>query len=350
MCYSQHMKKIDARKLPPEVQAQMRRQAVRLRKAGKPYKEIAEIVGVYPTTVCKWYRAYEQEGAKAISLQKRGRRHGACRTLTPEQEKQLQKYIMDKQPDQLKLPFALWTRGAVQMAIKQFWSIEMPIRTVGEYLKRWGFTPQKPLRRAYEQQPVAVKKWLDEEYPAILAKSRQEDAEIHWGDETGLCNNSQHGRSYAPRGKTPAIRLSAKRERVNLISSITNQGKVRFMVYQGTMNAQRLIIFLKRLIRDAGRKIYLILDNLRVHHSRIVKEWVENNKEKIELYYLPAYSPELNPDEYLNCDLKAGVHSKVPARTSAQLKKKTISHLRMLQKKPARVTKYFKHPKISYAA
>jgi hypothetical protein len=195
-----------------------------------------------------------------------------------------------------------------------------------------------------------VTKWLDEQYPAIAARAKKEQAEIHWGDETGLCSDSQHGRSYAPRGKTPAIRLCAKRERINLISSITNQGKVRFMIYKKTMNAQLFIKFLERLIKDAGRKIYLILDNLRVHHSKIVKSWVEEHKDQIELFFLPSYSPELNPDEYLNCDLKAGVHSGVPARTKGKLKSKALSHLRMLQKKPGRVVKYFKHPKIAYAA
>jgi len=222
--------------------------------------------------------------------------------------------------------------------------------TVGEYLKRWGFTPQKPLRRAYEQNPKAVQKWLNEQYPEIVARAKKEKAEINWGDETGLCNDSQHGRSYAPKGKTPAIRLNAKRESVSLISSVTNQGKVRFMIYDKTMNAQIFIKFCRRLIKDADKKIYLILDNLRVHHSRLVNQWVEQHQEKIELFFLPSYSPELNPDEYLNCDLKAGVHSGPPARSKDQLKSKAISHLRMVQKKPNRVKKYFNHPKIAYAA
>jgi len=344
------MEKTDARKLKPEVQQELRKQAIRLRKTGMKQEQIAEIIGVYPTTVSKWCRAYKKEGFKAIRVKKRGRPTGTCRSLTAEQEKQIQKAIVDKNPDQLKLPFALWTRIAVQQLIKHLYSVEMPIRTVGEYLKRWGYTPQKPLRRAYEQNPKAVKKWLDEQYPAIVGRAKTEQAEIHWGDETGLCNDSQHGRSYAPRGQTPAIRLPAKKERINLISSITNQGKVRFMLYRNTMNAKTLIKFLKRLIKDVGQKIYLILDNLRVHHSKVVQHWLEEHKEQIELFFLPSYSPELNPDEYLNCDLKAGVHSGVPARSTDQLTKKASSHLRMLQKRPKRVKKYFKHPKIAYAA
>ncbi len=226
----------------------------------------------------------------------------------------------------------------------------MPRRTVGEYLKRWGYTPQKPLRRAYEQNPKAVQKWLDEEYPAIEERAKKEKAEIHWGDETGIRNNSQHGRSYAPRGKTPAILLPAKREHISLISAITNQGKVRFMVYQNALNADTLIKFLKRLIKVTDRKVFLVLDNLRVHHGKVVKEWLAIHNEEIELFFLPSYSPELNPDEYLNCDLKSGVHSGIPARTSSQLKGKAISHMRKLQKLPEKVRRYFRHPKIAYAA
>lgn len=344
------MENTDARKLKPEVQQELRKQAIRLCKKGIVQKQIAEILGVYPTTVSKWWRAYKKDGAKAIRVKKRGRPTGACRTLSIEQEKQIQKAIVDKEPNQLKLPFALWTRIAVQQLIRELFGLKMPIRTVGEYLKRWGYTPQKPLRRAYEQNPKAVKRWLDEQYPAIAKRAKKEKAEIHWGDETGLCNDSQHGRSYAPRGQTPAIRLPAKRERINLISSITNQGKVRFMLYRNNMNARTLIKFLNRLVKDVDQKVFLILDNLRVHHSKIVKKWQREHKAQIELFFLPSYSPELNPDEYLNCDLKAGVHSGVPARSQKQLAKKSISHLRMLQKKPQRVEKYFKHPKIAYAA
>ena len=336
------MKKIDARKLSTEAQQQIRYQVIRLKKKGLKRKDISEITGVNPSTCSQWLGIYQKEGMKGLKIKKRGRPDGSCRTLLPKQEKELRKVLQDKYPDQLKLPFALWTRVAVQQVIKEFWAIDMPIRTVGEYLKRWGFTPQKPLRRAYKQNPKAVKKWLDEEYPAIAERAKKEKAEIQWGDETGLCNDSYHGRSYAPRGQTPAIRIHPRCKRVNLISTVTNQGKVRFMVYSDKMNSQTLIKFMTRLIKDSDKKIYLILDNLKVHHSHIVKDWLQEHIDEIEAFFLPSYSPELNPDEYLNCDLKAGVHSGVPARTKDQLKKKAISHLRKLQKMPKRVSKYFK--------
>ena len=205
------MQKIDARKLTAKELELLRKQAVRLHKKGKKYGEIAEALGVHRNRVSEWCRAYEEKGAAALKVGKSGRPKGFGRSLTPEQEAAIQKKICDHTPDQLKLAFALWTRRAVQQLIKRMFQLTMPIRTVGEYLDRWGFTPQKPLKQAYEQRPAEVRKWLDEEYPAIKARARTEGAEIHWGDETGLRSDCQHGRSYAPQGKTPVIRLNAKR-------------------------------------------------------------------------------------------------------------------------------------------
>ena len=344
------MEKQDARKLPAAAQEQLRKQAIRLRSQGKTYQEIADIVGVSRNTVWKWCRKYKAEGIKALKPKPRGRPLGTRRAMTADQEAEIQTLICDNTPDQMKLTFALWTRQAVRELIYCRFNIRLAIRSVGTYLERWGFTPQKPLKRAYEQQPIAVRRWLDEDYPAIQARAKTENAEVHWGDETGLRSDSQHGRSYAPRGKTPEIRLSAKRNSINMISTVTNQGKVRFMIYRDNMNAQRLIKFLKQLIKGADRKLFLILDNLRVHHSKLVKEWLQKHADQIEVFYLPAYSPELNPDEYLNCDLKAGVHSKPPSRDQESLKKKVFSHMKKLQRMPERVQKYFKHPRISYAA
>lgn len=237
------------------------------------YKEISEIIDASRNSVSIWCRQYEEHGAGAIKSKKRGIKEGMSRTLTQAQEDEVQRCIIDKMPDQLKLSFALWTRQAVVELIKLRFGITMPIRTVGHYLKRWGFTPQKLTKRSYEQRPEEVRTWLEEEYPAIQERAKAENAEIHWGDETGVRSDSQHDRSYAPKGSTPVVRLSAKYTAVNMISTVTNQGLVRWMIYDGTLNAQVFIKFLKRLVRGAqGRKIFLILDNLKVHHAKIVKE------------------------------------------------------------------------------
>ena len=339
--------KIDTRKLPREVIEEKRRMAHRLRKRGLTRAEIGvELGGVHADTVGRWLKL----DCRYLKVNRGGRKLGEARRLSAEQEKLIRSKIIDKTPDQLKLDYVLWTRKAVCELIEQELKIKVPIRTVGDYLKRWGMTPQKPAKRAYEQSPKAVQNWLDEEYPEIKAQAKRENAEIYWGDETGMRNDSQHERGYAPKGKTPVVKLNANRTSTNMISAVTNQGKVRFRIFDGTMNTDVLIDFCKRIIKTAGRKVYLILDNLRVHHAKVFKVWLEEHRDEISVFYLPSYSPELNPDEYLNCDLKAGVHSGKPARSKDQLKKKVRSHMMMLQKKPGRVQKYFKHEKIAYAA
>jgi transposase len=301
------MKKQDARKLPKEVQQHNRNQAIRLFQAGRSRKEIAEAVGVHYVVVCRWLRSWQEGGKKALQLKKRGRSSEGQRLLTKEQEKVVVKLLTDKNPRQLKLPFALWNRKAIQSVIYQMWSVRIAIRTVGDYLKRWGFTPQKPMKRACERSPKAVKKWLDESYPKIKARAKKEKAEIYWGAETIVRNDCQHSRGYAPRGKKPVDEINAKRFPLNMISAINNQGLVRLMTYKQTMKARLLMRFMKRLIKDSGRKVFLVLDNLRVHRAKLVKAWLERHSDKIEVFYLPAYSPDLNPDGYLNCDLRNGI-------------------------------------------
>ena len=253
-------------------------------------------------------------------------------------------------PDQIKLPFSLWTRKAVKELINREFNVVIALTTTGDYLRSWGFSPQKPKKKAYEQNPQAVKKWLDEEYPAIKKKTKSENAVIHWGDETGVKNNSQYGRSYSPKGKTPVRRTMGKRVSTNMISSVTNQGKVEFMIYSGTMNADRFLKFLRQLIKNRDRKIYLILDNLKVHHSKIVKKWIEKNRRTIELFFLPSYSPEKNPDEYLNCDLKLSLSQKPAPRDQSKLVNHVKEHMNLLQNNNKRVKNYFHHNEIRYAA
>lgn len=344
------MTKIDTRKLSSELQQHNRETAIRLFQEDHSRKEIARIVGVHYVVVCGWIRAWQSGGDEALKLGQRGRRPIEQRLLSPEQERILKEKITDKNPDQLKLPFALWNRKAIQAAIWQLWRIRIAIRTIGDYLKRWNFTPQKPARRAYERNPKAVQAWLNETYPQIKRCAVEQQAEIYWADETGVRNDCQHSRGYAPKGKTPVVEINAKRFSTNMISAVNNRGTIRFMIYKENMTAQVLIRFMKRLIKDAGRKVFLILDNLRVHHAKEVKAWLIENKEAIEVFYLPAYSPDLNPDEYLNADLKAGIRSASPARNQSQLEGKVRGHMRMLQKRPSRVASYFKHPSIRYAA
>jgi transposase len=272
------MEKIDGRKLKKDVQQALRDQVVRLRKQGKANKDVAEYLAMNPQQCSRIWQKYERGGKKEILLGRRGRRHGEKRSLTEEQERGVRKLIVDKTPDQLKFPFALWTRGAVRQLIERHCGTDMPIRTVGEYLKRWGFTPQKPIKRAKEQSSVAVDRRLKRDYPEIVRRAKKEKAEIYRGDETGVQNEANRVRGYGPKGITPVLKVTAKRAHISMISAITNEGKVRFMVYREAMTQGKLIVFMSRLIRDAKRKVCLILDNLKSHHGKKVAEWLRSTK------------------------------------------------------------------------
>jgi transposase len=344
------MNKPDARLLHPSIQDYLRQQGIRLREQGKRFVDIAAYLGVNRNTVSSWWSQYRELGEAALHQQKRGNKLGEGRILSPHEEQSVQALIQNHFPDELEIDSALWTRCAVQALMEQVSGVKLPIRTVGEYLKRWGFTPQKPLKRAYEQDPHAVEDWLSIEYPAIEQRAHQEGADIAWGDESGLRSDSQVGRGYAPIGNTPEIQLNTQRARLNYIASISNQGTVRFMLYTQKLTAQVFIVFLERLIRKRTRKLMWIADRHPVHRSQAVKDWFAKHTEDIELFYLPPYSPQLNPAEYLNCDVKQGVHSKPPSRSQNQLQQRALSHLRKLQKLPQRIMKYFEHPFIAFAA
>lgn len=344
------MEKTDLRKLTSSERYQFRKRAVTLVKSGKKQKEVASLFGVRPATVSSWMKAYKLEGNKTLKENTRGVKSEDKKLLSATQEKQIQKMIVDVMPDQLKLDYALWTRKAVKELVEREFRVVLAVNTMGDYLRSWGFTPQKPKKRAYEQCPKKVQEWLDEEYPAIKERAKKESAEIQWGDETGVRNSNQHGRSYAPKGKTPVKKHKAQRFSVNMFSTVTNQGQVRFMLYTGSMNADRCIEFMSKLIENKEQKVFLILDNLRVHHSKLVKQWAEENKEKIELFYLPSYSPEKNPDEYLNCDLKYGMSEKPAPKNQKQLQDNVENHMKMLSQNSERVKKYFHHQDIKYAA
>ena len=344
------MEKSDLRKAKKTDKEAIRTLAIKMYNKGISQKEISLYFGVRTNTISDWVKLYKQHGKQGLKEVKRGRKKGYGKLLSSVQEKEIQKMIIDKMPDQLKLPYALWTRKAVKDLIYRTYKVKIATRTMGDYLKDWGFTPQKPKKKAYEQNSKAVNKWIEEEYPKIKKQAKIEDAEIHWGDETGVRNTNKYRRSYAPKGKTPVKETMAKRLSINMISTITNQGKVRFMTYKGTMNSQRFIIFLKRLIKGASKKLYIILDNLKVHHSKIVKKWAKENKDGIALFFLPSYSPELIPDEYLNNDLKSGIGLKPSPKSDKQLKSNVKSHMMGLQKDPKKVARFF-HPKsIKYAA
>ena len=344
------MWKTDGHKLPIAVLNERRRRAVKMRLSGATIAETVLQCELGRSAVIRAKQAYDRGGWATVNVKARGRSQGSGRLLTAGQEDKIQRLIQDRTPDQLKLSYALWTRQAVSELIEAVYGVRLTVRNTGKYLKRWGFTPQRPLKKAYEQSPDAVQKWVNEEYPKIAAKAKAEGAEIQWGDETGLRSNDVRGRGYAPKGKTPVVLANARREKLSVISTVTNKGQMRWKVFSGALNAKVLIGFMERLVRNREQKIILILDNLRVHHSKPVKEWLAEHAEKIEAFYLPSYSPELNPDELLNADLKQRVTKAAPARNKSALTRTAIGALRSIQKQPERVESYFQQKDVCYAA
>ena len=344
------MKHVDMRKLPAAAQEERRRQVIGLRQAGMTFDAIAAQVGLTRTGVFDICKRFAERGAAGLKTGPRGPEPGTGRFLDRAQEAEVRDLIRRHTPDELDLPFALWSRAAVQELVLRRFGVRLAVRSMGTYLARWGFTAQKPLRRAYEQDPAAVRRWLRRDYPRIVARAKGEGGAVFWGDGTGLRSDDARGLSYAPRGRTPVVRVPHKRAGLGLISAATNKGELRWMVLDGAVKAPSLLRFLARLVRDADRKVFLILDRLPVHRSAKVRAWLAGREAEIEVFHLPPYSPELNPDEGINGDLKGAVTRKAPARSKQQPKRAVIGHMRKLSKSPARLRSHFQHPTFRYAA
>jgi transposase len=343
--------KRDFRKLDMATQAELRRVAVGMVQTGKTQAEAAATVGVGRRYVGEWVAAVERSGEAALAGKRRGRRPGEQRTLTPGQEKKIKGLISRKCPDQLGLPFALWTREAVGLLIERESGVRFASRsTIGVYLHDWGFTPQRPRKRATERHAPTVRHWLEHDYPAIAKRAKAEGADIHWGDECGVSNQANYGRSFAPRGQTPVIPRPATRFTYSMISTLTNLGTLRFMIFEGALTAVIFLSFLQRLVRNAPRKVFLIVDNLRPHRAKLVTAWVQANSDRIELFYLPPYAPEHNPDEFMHNDIKqAMARGRIP-KDKASMRSGLQAYMRGLQRRRAKVRSFFKPPSVRYAA
>ena len=311
--------------------------------------EVAEAVGVNRRFVGEWVRAYRVAGDAALAGGRRGRRSGEQRALSGRQETMIRRLIVGRCPDQLKLPFALWTREAVGQLIERKAGLRLSLTAIGTYLAAWGFTAQKPIRRATERDEAAIQAWLAHDYPAIVKRAKKEKAEIHWADKTGVSNQANYGHSFAPRGKTPVIPRPAARFTQSMISSVTNQGKLRFVIYDGALNTAIFLQFLRRLIKNADRKLLVVVDTLRVHRAKSLTAWVADNASRIELFYLPPYAPEHNPDEYVNNNLKQGMSRRATPMDKAAMTAGLRSHMRQLQRRPDKVRSFFQAPDVRYA-
>ncbi|NUM60486.1 MAG: IS630 family transposase [Bdellovibrionaceae bacterium] len=330
--------KTDYRKLDQKAQV----------KAGKTHLEVSEVLGVKRQVVTRWWNRYKSSGITGMKMKSRANTLDKFK-VNDIQAKAVRKIILDKTPDQLNFGFMLWTREAVRQVLKRNYNIEIGLSAVGRLLKNMGLTPQKPMKKAYEQSSAAVRKWIKEEYPKIQDRAKATRSEIQWGDEMGIRSDDQIGRTYGRRGHTPVVKVTGKRFRANMISSITNRGKLRFMVFKERFTASVFIEFLKRLTKGIKNKIFLIIDGHPVHKSKAVKTWIQENGNKIEIFLLPAYSPELNPDEYLNQDIKQHTRKRRPENQD-QMITELRSYLKKNQKNPQKIKNFFQAEKVKYAA
>jgi transposase len=345
------MFKEDARSLPGAAQAALRNRAVHAVLDGMSQVDAARVFGVHPNAVNRWIKRYREGGFQGLAERRRGRRAGEQAALSERQQQEVITLVRDTTPDELGLPGFLWTRDGVGELIGRRYGLGLARTTVGAYLRGWGFSPQKPQHRALEQNPVAVARWLAEEFPAIRAQARRERGVVLWLDEMGVHSDAAAGRSWAPVGQTPVVKRTGKRFRVNMISAVSNAGMLRFRLFVGSFNGPVFIDFLRRLLRDCGgRKVHLIVDGHPVHHAKLVSAWVGRRAERIQLHVLPGYSPELNPVELLNHDVKANAAGRRRARSAGELREELDGYLRRRQRQPAVLVRFFDYPTTRYAA
>jgi transposase len=340
----------DARSIKPSAQEALRKRAVAAYlQSDLTQAEVATLFGVSRMIVSTWLKVYHAGGEEALASHVRGPAKGTGCLLTPKQAEQIRQMVIDKCPEQMKLPFYLWTREALRDLIQRKLGITVSINTAGNYFRAWGFTPQKPVRRAYEQNPEAVQRWLEVEYPALVKRAKAEDAIIYWGDEMGMRSDHQTGRSYGLCGQTPMIPGTGQRFRCNMISAVTNRGHLCFQVFEGSFNVALFLDFLTRLWKQAQRKVILIVDGHPVHRAKLVQAWRLAHQEEVELIYLPSYSPELNPDEMLNNDVKSNAVGRRRPKSVTELMEEVLGYLLDTQERPDIVASYFEERHVRYA-
>jgi len=312
------------------------------------HQQAADLFKLSKSAVDKIWTRYKQKGLRGLASKKRGVQGG--KKINGKQSDEVRRLIKDKLPDQLKLSFGLWTREAVQQLILDRYGIELSRWQVGRYLKSWGYTPQKPIRKAFEQKPEKVKEWLEKEYPAIKKRAVKENAVIYFGDETGMRSDHQAGKSYAPKGETPVIKKTGQRFSLNMISAISNKGHLQFMILDGRFNGEVFKTFLKQMIKYSRQKIYFVTDGHPAHKTKMLNEWLVENKDRIEVFFLPPYSPELNPQEYVNQDVKTNIIGKKRPINKAQMRTNVEDFMNGRKNDRKQVQKYFHVSHVRYAA
>lgn len=318
--------------------------AVRMSERGMSSDEIASVIGCGRSTVFGWLAAYRKSGQDGLRVKIAS---GRPTKLSAEQEAELYA-MLKKNPQQLEFDFALWTRKMVRDLVVRKFGIELTLPSVGNLLRRMGMSPQRPLVRAYEQNPEAVQRWKLREFPAIKDEAAAQGASVFFADEAGIRSDYHSGTTWAPVGRTPVILGTGNRVSVNMASAVSARGALHFMLFEGSMNAARFIEFLKMLLHDAGGKIFVIVDRSPAHTAKKVSEFVESTEGQLRLFFLPPYSPELNPDEWIWKSVKHDSVGKIIAKGKADLVRAANRALERLKQTPQAVAAFFKDPDLSY--
>jgi transposase len=340
-------KTMDARQLSHAMLTELRKRGVASVQDGQSPEIVASALGISRGTIYGWLARYRSGGWSALDARKRG---GRKPKLDGKAMRWIYRTVTQKNPLQLKFTFALWTAKMVGQLIEQRFGEKLSKASVCRLLNQLGLTPQRPVWRAYQQRPEEVQKWLDEEYPRIRRLAQKRKAAIFFGDEAGVRSDHHAGTTWAIRGETPVVSSTGARFGLNLISPVSAQGELRFMTVNSRVGAKVFIEFLKRLLHNADRMIFLIVDGHPVHKAKIVSKFVESTQGRLQLFLLPPYSPEINPDERVWNDLKNNAIGRQRIDSPKQLNKAVISHLRFVQKSPHRVRSYFQNETTKYAA
>ena len=333
------------RRIPRTELTEIRRQFVRMLVEGVPAKSIMVALKLSRATYFEWKRAYRERGLDGLKVRPLP---GAAPKLTDRQTSQLRSWLVGRDPRQFQFDFALWTRTIVRDLIRAQFGVEMTPQGVGKLLHRLGLSPQRPLYRAYQQDPQAVRRWKEEEFPAIREQARREGAEVYFGDESGVRTDHHAGTTWAPVGQTPVVGVTGERTSVNMISAVSPGGALKFDVFFGSCTSRVVVEFLAKLMHDAPGPVYLILDNLSVHKTNIVRDYVESLDGRLKLFFLPSYSPELNPDEWVWKNVKRDDIKRRGIQRGSELFGIATRALERLQQVPEIIRGFFRDPALAY--
>jgi transposase len=339
------MKRIDGRTLSHEVSEHIRLMAVRRVRAGERPSDVIRSYGLCRTTIYKWVRAARRGGEKAL----RARKHpGRKPFLSAKQKLQVRRWINGKDPRQFGFDFGLWTRRIVAELIAERFGVQLGVTAVGRLLAELDITPQKPLRRAYERDPLAIARWTREEYPRLRARAKRVGARIFFLDEAGVRSDQVLGRSWGLRGQTPEVPTSGRRQSVSAISAVHARGAFWWAIYTARLNATRFVEHLRAFMRGRKGRVFLVLDRHPAHIAKVVARYVQSRRGRLELHFLPGYAPELNPDEFVWNHLKRQGVSKKPLRRDESLRGRVEADLAAIQSSPALVRSFFRAPSVAY--